>query len=145
MKRITLFALLIIANLSCSKNDVTATTTDDATMSASIAGTLWTTSTVANVSAVYDKASTNFNLVGNSAIANFGFTLKKFTKAVGTFSLSDVTTNYTGSYTDVKGATIYTIQGGRTGSLVITKFDGTTIEGTFLMTTYNSKYEGELN
>ncbi len=123
--------------MSCSKNDVTATT-DDAIMSASIAGVLWTTSTVANVSAVYDKASTTFNLVGNSATANIGFTLKKFTKAIGTFSLSDVTANNTGSYTDVKGAAIYTIQGGRTGSLVITKFDGTTVEGTFLMTTYNS-------
>ena len=52
--------------------------------------------------------------------------------------------NSSGSYSDVKANLTYAIKEGRTGTITVTKFDGSTITGTFSMKTYNVQLKREV-
>ncbi|GAB3802011.1 hypothetical protein GCM10028819_30450 [Spirosoma humi] len=133
---------LIALSIACSKKDDTpVASVSTGVMTAQIDGQSFTSD---QASATYNKVSKDLTLVGYNGIHMTGFTLEKFTGA-GTMALVDISkTGSTGSYIDVKTNTNYTIREGRTGTVTVTKFDGSNLEGTFSMKTYNSQQKREV-
>jgi hypothetical protein len=61
------------------------------------------------------------------------------------FTLVDSSkTGSTGNYIDVKTNTSYANKEGRTGTVTVMKFDGSTLEGIFSMKTYNTQQKREV-
>lgn len=133
---------LIALSISCSKKeDTPVAPTSTGVMTAQIDGQSFTSD---QAGATYNKVSKDLTLVGYNSIHMTGFTLEKFS-GPGTMALVDISkTGSTGSYIDVKTNTNYTIREGRTGTVTVTKFDGSNLEGTFSMKTYNSQQKREV-
>lgn len=133
---------LITLSISCSKKeDTPVAPVSTGVMTARIDGQSFTSD---QAGATYDKTSKDLTLVGYNSTHMTGFTLEKFT-GTGTMALVDISkTGSTGSYIDVKTNTNYTIREGRTGTVTVTKFDGSNLEGTFSMKTYNSQQKREV-
>lgn len=128
-------ALLIMLNVACSQSDDAVAPATEATLSADINGQSFTTGSAVST---YEKATKRLTVTGSTDAHQVGFTLVDFSGA-SAITLEDRLSNKsTGSYVDVKKNTMYTIQGGRTGTVTVTRFSGNVIEGTFSLKTYNS-------
>jgi hypothetical protein len=139
---IGLMLSLIALSISCSKKeDTPVAPASTGVMTAQIDGQPFTSD---QTGATYNKVSKDLTLVGYNSLHMTGFTLEKFT-GTGTMALVDISKpGSTGSYIDVKTNINYTIREGRTGTVTVTKFDGSTLEGTFSMKTYNSQQKREV-
>ncbi|MFD2574374.1 DUF6252 family protein [Spirosoma soli] len=129
--------LLIASSMACSKSDNNDTVTPsvNATMSAQINGQAFNTTSALST---FTKATKDLTVTGSDANHQVGFTLVNFS-GPATVALEDrLSGKSTGSYLDVKTTTMYTIQGGRTGTVTVTRFANDVIEGTFSLKTYNS-------
>lgn len=100
--------------------------------------------TAADPVSTYNKSTKDLTVTGGNNAHLTGFTLVNFSSA-GTMPLVDISkTGSTGSYTDLKSNTTYTLKEGRTGTVTVTSFTGNTVEGTFSMKTYNSQLKREV-
>ena len=132
---------LIAVTLSCSKKEDSVTPASTGVMTAQVDGQAFTSD---QATSTYNKTSKDLTLVGYNSIHMMGFTLEKLT-GPGTITLVDISkTGSTGSYVDVKTNTTYANKEGRTGTVTVTKFDGSTIQGTFSMKTYNLQQKREV-
>ncbi len=135
--------LLFTLSVACSKSGDGDTVTPAAkgTLTAQVDGQAFTATDAVST---YDKNSKDLTVTGGDNTHLTGFTLEGFS-GPGTVALVDISqTGSTGSYTDMKSNTTYTLKEGRTGTVTVTSFTGSTIEGTFSMKTYNSQSKREV-
>lgn len=132
---------LVVISLACSKKEDAVTPASTGVMTAQVDGQAFTSE---QATSTYNKTSKDLTLVGYNSVHMMGFTLEKFT-GPATITLVDISkTGSTGSYVDVKTNTTYANKEGRTGTVTVTKFDGSTLEGTFSMKTYNLQQKREV-
>lgn len=131
---------LIAMSLSCGKKEDTIAPAGAGVLTAQVDGQSFTAE---KTGSTYDKASKDLTLTGFNSTHQVGFTLKNVS-GPATISLTETIKNSSGSYTDVKANLTYAIKEGRTGTITVTKFDGSTIAGTFSMKTYNVQLKREV-
>ncbi|QHV94161.1 DUF6252 family protein [Spirosoma endbachense] len=139
--KFTFILCLAVVSLSCSKKDDTIAPASTSVMTAQVDGQAFTSE---QATATYNKATKDLTLVGYNSVHMMGFTLVNFT-GTSTITLVDISkTGSTGNYIDVKTNTTYANKEGRTGTVTVTKFDGSILEGNFSMKTYNSQQKREV-
>lgn len=142
LKSILIFSL-IVSLVACSKkeNDAVTPAAGKGMVTAMVDGQSFTSE---QATSTYNKSTKALTLVGYNSIHMMGFTLENLT-GPGTITLVDISkTGSTGSYIEVKTNTTYTNKEGRTGTVTVTKFDGSTLVGTFSMKTYNLQQKREV-
>ncbi len=98
-------------------------------------------------SAIFSKSENKLFIYGTGTTKLLAITVQDFPKKTGTYALGDADQNSVGHYTDNSNSQNpipYVTQNGRTGSLVVTGFDGKTITGTFSYTTYSNTQKKEV-
>lgn len=133
---------LVALSLACTRQDDTqATAVGTGVVTAQINGQSFTSE---QAGATYDRVNKSLTLVGYNDNHLTGFTLQKFS-GTGSVPLVDISgVGSTGSYIDTKTNINYSIRDGRTGAVTVRKFDGSNLEGTFSMKTYNSQQKREV-
>lgn len=96
--------------------------------------------------ATFFKDENKLFIYGTGSTVYLVMTVQDFPKKTGTFSLGTIAGSI-GSYTDAsdpKNSIIYTMQGGRTGTLTVSSFDGKTMTGTFSYNVYSGQTKKEV-
>lgn len=135
--------LLLSLSVACSKSEDgdAVTPATKGTLTAQVDGQAFTATDAVST---YDKNSKDLTVTGGDNTHLTGFTLENFS-GPGTVALVDISkTGSTGSYIDMKSNTTYSLSEGRTGTVTVTSFTGSTIEGTFSMKTYNRQLKREV-
>lgn len=135
--------LVIAASIACNSSgtDDSVTPATTGALSAQVDGQSFT---AVQPASTYDKKSKDLTVAAGNTAHLVGFTLVNFS-STGTFTLDNVLkSGSSGSYTDMKTNTTYALKEGRTGTVTVTRFDGSTIEGSFSMKTYNTQLKREV-
>ena len=139
MKKSLLFLTLLLGLMACGKkdDDNTATPASDVFMKATVdgkslnvSGTGTPTNTKGTTS-LFQKSNTTLYLTGNNGTIILSMVIDKFPKTTGSFNFGDVNSGRAGNYVDNTDAANPINYYSKSGTLVITKFDGKTMEGTF--------------
>lgn len=98
-------------------------------------------------SAIFSKDENKLFVYGTGTATLLAITVQDFPKKTGTYALGDANLKSVGSYTDnsnPQNPIIYLTQNARTGSVVVTSFDGKTLTGTFNYTVYSNTLKKEV-
>jgi hypothetical protein len=96
-------------------------------------------------SCVFQNSNSTFYLTGNNGIVNISMAIEDFPKTTGTFTIGNVSSGNVGTYIDTTDPANPISYHSSSGMLVITTFDGKTVEGTFSFTASNTSLNKEVS
>ena len=145
MKKSLLFLTLCLGLMACSKkNDDTVTPANDTYMKATVDGKSLnvtgsgTPTNTKGTASYFQQSNSTFYLTGNNGTIILSMAVDKFPRTTGSFTFGDVNSGRIGNYVDNTDAANPINYYSKSGTLVITKFDGKTVEGTFTFTATNT-------
>jgi hypothetical protein len=150
MKKTILIFSLLIALFACSKDDDATPAGDGSFMKASVAGGQLDVSgpgspqDTRGCTSLFETDGKTLYLYGNNGIIFIAIAIENFPEKTGTFTLGDIESGTTASYTDNTDKDKPVNYYSTSGSVQVTTYDGKTIDGTFSFKAYSNVLKKEV-
>lgn len=151
MKKALIIFSFLITLIACNKDDDASSSGDGSFMKASVPGGQLDVSGPGSPSdtrgctSLYQISDKTLYLYGNNGVIFIAIGIDDFPETTGTFTLGDVASGRTASYTDETDEDNPVNYYSTSGTLQVTKLDGKTIEGTFSYKAYSNVLKKEVS